>query len=190
MSGTVDFVNQGAQGQACLTITDATAFQSQLDLGQLGMIRESFDGQRAWTKTSFSPFEELHGQRLDMARLRHPLWLLGDWQSCYENPDVLKSDELDDDPVWVVLFRGKDIPNRTLYVNQDSGLIVKEKTALLIPGIGQLPVELTFDDYRSVNGVMLPFYVAAENAASGQTVIQYEAAVSLDSPFDYELTAD
>ena len=189
LQGRVRFVHQGAEGAAQLQFNSAGAWQNEHDLGKPGIVRESTDGQRAWIDVSFSPFEELTGQRRKLTVHRHPLWVLGPWQDAYEMPVVLQQTEFDDDPVWEVRFAGRDgLPDRTVLVETATGRIVEEKTALLLPGRGPLPVTTRYRDFRPVGGFMVPFFVSSENRATGRVEVQYESAEIAAGGEDYQLT--
>ena len=49
-----------------------------------------------------------------------------------------------------------------------------------MPGLGQIPVTVNFSDYRTVNGVKLPFKIVEKGPESGETLTQYETATTPD----------
>ncbi|MBC8352772.1 MAG: beta-lactamase family protein [Planctomycetes bacterium] len=186
LTGTVAFVHQGVQGKATLLISGLDRFLSESDLGKLGYIRAAYDGQRGWSDSDFHPFEELSGPRLKQLKYGHPLWFLQNWREAFDSAVIVQPGEVDSEKVFVLKLSAKGLPPHTLHVSAASGLVLKEETAAIAPGIGQLPVTLTYADYRPVNGVMLPFKIVSNSPQSGQIVTQFERATS---PLD-ELNRD
>ena len=190
MTGTVDFVHQGARGKVTQLISGVDRFLSGIDLGKLGHIRAAYGGKRGWSDTTFAPFEELSGPRLKQLKYSHPLWLLQNWREVFDSAAIVRSGEVDGEKVYFLKLSAKGIPTRTLAVSAKSGLVLKEKTAEIAPGIGQLPVTITYADYRPVNGVMLPFKIVAKTLQTGEIVTQFESATSLEelNDDDFQLT--
>jgi len=180
LTGTMTFVHQGASGKVTQLISGLDRFMSDIDLGKLGYIRTAFDGKRGWSDTAFAPFEELTGPRLKQLRYANPVWLLQNWREVFDSAAIVRSGEVDGEKVFVLKLSAKGIPTRTLYVSAESGLVLKEKTAVIAPGIGQFPVTLTYADYRPVNGVMLPFKIVSKTLHSGEVVTQFERSKTLD----------
>jgi CubicO group peptidase (beta-lactamase class C family) len=180
MTGKVAFVHQGAEGTITQLLSGVDRFKSDIDLGKLGNIRAAFDGQRGWTDSTFSPFEELSGSRLKQLKYRHPLWLLQNWREVFDSVAIVRTDEVDGEKVYLLKLSAKGIPTRTLAVSAESGLVLREKTAEIAPGIGQVPVSLTYTDYRAVNGVMLPFKIVTKTQQTGEIVTEFDSAISLD----------
>ena len=191
MTGKVAFVHQGAHGKVAQLISGVDRFTSEIDMGKLGDIRVAYDGKRGWSDSAFSPFEELSGPGLKQLRFQHPLWLLQDWREVFDSAAIVRSGEVDGEQVYFLKLSGKGIPTHTLAVSAKSGLVLREKTAEIAPSMGiQLPVTFTYADYRPVNGVMLPFKVAAKTPQTGEIVTQFESATSVDelNDDDFRLT--
>jgi hypothetical protein len=174
------FVHQGASGKVTQLISGVDRFRSDIDLGKLGYIRTAFDGKRGWSDTAFAPFEELAGPRLTQLRYANPVWLLQNWREVFDSAAIVQTGEVGGEKVFVLKLSAKGIPTRALYVSAESGLVLKEKTAVIAPGIGQLSVTNTFTDYRAVNGVMLPFKIVSKTLQSGEIVTQFERSKTLD----------
>ena len=184
LTGKVIFVHQGGRGKITHLVSGVDRLKSEADLGKLGYLRAAFDGQRGWTDSAFKPFEELSGRRLTQLKYRHPLWLLQNWRAEFDNAAIVRLDEVDGEQVYLLKLSAEGIPTRMLAVSAESGLVLKEKTAEIAPGIGQVPVTLTYSDYRPVKGVMLPFKIVTETQHTGEILTQFESATSLDELHD------
>lgn len=148
LTGKVDFVHQGVHGKMSLLISGLDRFMTDIDLEKLGYVKTSYDGKRGWSDSVFAPFEELSGPQLEQLKHKHPLWLLQNWRGTIDSAAILRSGEVDGDKVFVLKLSAKGIPTRTLHVSAESGLVLKEETAEIAPGIGQLPVTIKYTDYR------------------------------------------
>ena len=186
LTGKVSFVHQGARGKVTLLISGVNRLRSDIDLGKLGYIRGAYDGQRGWSDSAFHPFEELSGPRLEQFRCGHPLWLLQNWREVFDSAAIVQTGEVDGEKVFVLKLSAKGIPTHTLHVSAESGLVLKEETVAIAPGVGQLPLTYTYTDYRAVDGVMLPFKIVAKTLQSGEIVTQFKSATSLDELNDDE----
>ena len=182
----MSFVHQGARGKVTLLISGVNRLRSDIDLGKLGYVRTAYDGERGWSDSAFAPFEELFGPRLKQLRFQHPLWLLQDWRELFNSAAIVQTGEVDGEKVFVLKLSAKGIPTHTLHVSAESGLVLKEETVAIAPGVGQLPLTYTYTDYRAVDGVMLPFKIVAKTLQSGEIVTQFESATSLDELNDDE----
>ena len=126
------FTHQGARGKTTHLVSGVDRFKSETDLGKLGYIRTAYDGQRGWTDTAFGPFEELSGPRLVQLRFEHPLWPLQNWREEFDSAVIVRSDEVDGEPVYLLKLSAKGIPTRVLAVS-DPGA----ETALVqFPAVG------------------------------------------------------
>jgi CubicO group peptidase (beta-lactamase class C family) len=176
MEGTVNFVHQGARGTVQTLVSGRNRHATRIDVGKLGYIHEAYNGQDGWSDSAFAPFEELSGDKLAVLRHKHPLWLAGNWQEDYQSVAVIGDGEHEGQRVFHLRFTSEDLPDRTLHVAAESGLVLKEETAIIAEGIGQLPVSITYSDFRDIAGLRLPFCTRSENSQTGATVIQYESA--------------
>lgn len=176
--GAVRFVNQGATGKLTVIFDDEDRHGTMMDLGKLGYINGSYDGEKGWSDSTFGQFEEVLGPRLQAMQVTHPLWVLGDWADSYDSVTILDTVDVDGTQAFQVRLAAKDVPDRTIYVGIESGLVLKEDAAEILPGIGSLPITKTFSDYRAVDGIMIPFESSVSNSQTGKTVIQIEEVES------------
>ncbi len=133
-----------------------------------GLIVRGFDGARGWSKQGNQPHE------MEKAELM----LMKDWAEAF---DALKIKE----PYPRLVFRGKEkigasetyvlagaTPDRRrlrLYFDVKTGLLLRKQILANTP-VGSDPTQIDFADYKTVDGVKLPFTVSvyyAEFAFSG-----------------------
>ncbi len=180
LEGTVSFVHQGAKGTIEHLVSGLDRHATRMDIGKLGYVNDAYNGEDGWADSAFAPFEELSGDKLAVLRHKHPLWLAGNWQEDYQSVAVIGDGEHEEERVYHLRFTSEDLPDRTLHVSAESGLVLKEATAIVADGIGEFPVTITYSDFRDVGGIKLPFCTRSETSQTGATVVQYESASQPD----------
>ena len=97
-----------------------------------------------------------------------------DWRDFFDSIRVLNTGELDGRKVYVLKLQRGELPPVTVYVDADTGDVLRSETiALGLGGIGT-PVASRYEDYREVHGIRIPFRIVSSNEESGRSVIQYE----------------
>ncbi len=76
----------------------------------------------------------------------------------------------------------------TKVVDEQTGRVVAEDRLELFPGIGVVGVELSYEDFRAVDGMCLPFRIVVKYATPllGEFVVAYDAvetSVAAESAF-------
>jgi len=105
----------------------------------------------------------------------------GDLRDFYDSLQVLRSDNLDGQEVYVLELERGDLPAVTLFVDITTGDILKSIVVAVQEGGIGIPITTLYEDYREVNGVRMSFRAISSNELSGQIVIQGEAIeVNLD----------
>ena len=173
MTGTVWLPQSGVEGTFSTYVSGTDRIRSDADFGMFGSARWAVYGDRAWME-SFGRFDVLHGQLLAQAIRAHPA-AFDDWLDFYDSIRVLNASELDGRKIYVVKLERDELPATTVYVDAESGDILKsEGTVLAAAGIG-IPVVTRFEDYREVHGVRIAFRRVSSNEASGREVTQIDS---------------
>ncbi|MFC1964424.1 hypothetical protein ACFLWG_00235, partial [Chloroflexota bacterium] len=181
LTGTTFSQSAGVEGTFSVYVSGVERYRVDSDYGKYGYSRMAVNGDRAWVESSFGPFDELYGTFLEQAKRGHPSSDFGDWRDFYDSIQVLRSDKLDEQEVYVLKLSRGDLPPATIYVDSITGDVLRsEVVALQEGGIG-IPIIARLEDYRDVYGVRIPFRMISENEASGRTIVQYESIeVNLD----------
>ena len=88
---------------------------------------------------------------------------------------MLDTSELDGRKVYIVKLQRGELPSATVYLDAETGDVLKsEGTVLMEGGIG-LPVVTRFEDYREVHGVRIAFRTISSNESSGREVVQIDS---------------
>jgi len=175
VDGTIRSVQSGVEGTFSMYVSGIERYRVDSDYGRYGYSREALNGDQAWVESSFGPFDELHGKFLEQAKRDHPESLDGDWRDFYDSIQVLRSDNLDGQEVYVLELERGDLPPVTIFVDITTGDILKSVVVVLLEGGIGIPITTQYEDYREVYGVHIPFRRISSNENSGQIVIQVEA---------------
>ena len=143
----------------------------------------SQDGDRGWRDTSFDmePFDELRGALLEQLRREHPAVLFGDWRAYFDAATVLRTGDIDGRLIYVVRLETEDLPAIRLSVDAETGDVLRVERTLVIPGVGGMPVVDTYEDYRNVLGLRIPYRTIESNEATGRTIFEVESVeINLD----------
>lgn len=187
LTGTVDMVNQGVSGPVSTLFHGIERFNVRMDFGVYGAVAAASDGERVWMESMAQPFEELTGEERDNALKQFAAAsFTGDLRTYYDTVEVTAVEEFEGTKVAVVKATSKDGKRKSKqFLNLTTGLPLKEETAQQIPGMGALPVTITFRDYKDFGGTLLPMRMTTENPATGKTEIAYEKCeTSLSLPPD------
>jgi CubicO group peptidase (beta-lactamase class C family) len=177
---TVDFVNQGIEGEGASSSRAPNAAAQDITLAalgkKLGTLREFFDGTNGGTETNFTLPDIKSSKQLDNARVQYDFYALPNWKTLFKSVTVKKMDKVGGEDAYVVVMtpeRGSPVTN---YVSTKSFLIIKRDA--LFPGDSDNngPTAETYSDYRAIDGVLIPFKTIQQSIGLGEVIIQLKAA--------------
>lgn len=184
----IDFENQGVKGYGTsytkapnMSVTETT----MTALGKpIATAFEYFDGTGGGEILSFSPAETYTGQRLEDIKLENDFYGLLNWKKGLKSAEVTGVDKVNDEDVYVVTFRPEKASEYTYYISQKTFLPLK-RTGVVVSSTSdlKLPVSSTLSDYRSVDGVMMPFKTVSISPGMGD-VVTYVKEVKNNAPVD------
>ena len=181
ITGTIRSPQSGVEGTFSTYVSGIERYRVDFDYGKYGYSRMALNGDQAWEESSFGPFDELHGDFLEQAKRDHPASMDGDWRDFYDSIQVLRSDNLDGQEVYVLQLKRGDLPSVTIFVDTATGDVLKATAVVLLEGGIGIPVTAQYEDYREVHGVRIPFRTISSNEQSGGMTTQYETIeVNLD----------
>jgi len=126
--------------------------------------RSSFDGEQVRYAAKGKPTSTLEGPRAEQARRDSIFVRLGDWRRWYPRLQMIQRFELGGKSVLLVRAGDTSAPAPTLYVDSETGQLLREDSMAYIPNLGRIGRRLTFGDYRDVSGMLLPFRLEIELA--------------------------
>ena len=134
------------------------------------------DGDRALTGALGSRPREETGVMREQMLCDHPAVAYGGWSRRYDHIEVLKRIESDGRAALLVRTVPKEGPGSTKIVDEDSGLLLGEDKLEFLPGIGYVGLRSSYEDFRDVGGVRLPFRIVSRyaNPMLGAVTIEFE----------------
>lgn len=186
----MDFENQGVKASGVsytkapnMSVADVT----MTALGKnIATSFEYFDGTNGGEKISFAPAETYSGQRLEDVKYDNDFYGLVNWKKGLKSAEVSGTAKIAGEDTYVVVIRPEKASEFTLYISQKSFLPLK-KTSVIVSSTSsqKLPVTSVYSDYRTVDGVMIPFKTVSESPTMGN-VITYIKEVNHNIVIDGE----
>ncbi len=170
-----DFENQGVQATGTsyakapnMTATDTT----MTALGKkIALVWDYFDGNGGEESYTFAPADKYTGKRLEDVKIGADLYGPLDWRSKYKKIEVTKTAKVGDEDAYVVTFEPEKGSKFTEYYSTKTFLLLKREGSIpSSTGGPTLPYTVTFEDYRDVDGIKLPFKTTNSSPSNGSVV--------------------
>jgi hypothetical protein len=173
-TGKVNFVNQGIEGTFVNYVNGTSRFVNRLDLRPFGHIHTIYIDGDVWVD---SPFEQPIARtkaECEQALLNDPMLLFSDWSKTFKQVNVTGKEKIDNIECYVVRCVPHHAPVVTRYIDVSTGLLRKDVTGMVARGIGEVPTEFVYDDYRDVLGVQMAHKITASDPFTGSVVMLLE----------------
>ena len=122
---------------------------------QTGDSITAYDGHEGWLsvpgRTHVMSTEENAAARIDA-----DLYFAAHVKTQYQKFRVEPGEKIDGHDTWLVIGRTESLPPIRLYLDQQSGLLVRLVRYAETP-LGRNPTQIDYSDYRDANGVKVPF---------------------------------
>jgi hypothetical protein len=130
------------------------------NLTGVGQLIESYDGKNGWSMNPVQGSRDKSGQELLQARLASNFYREINLEKLYSKMAVKGIEKVGDKDAYVVIATPDGIPSETFYFDTVSGLLVRSDSTAITPE-GNAGIKTFYDDYRSVDGVKIPFKMRA-----------------------------
>jgi CubicO group peptidase (beta-lactamase class C family) len=173
----IDFENQGVQGKGSISSRAPNLTASDMiftALGKkIGSIVSFFDGNAGGEVMSFAPEETYSGKRLEDIKAGSDFYDVLNWKANYTTLTVKRMGKVGDEDVYILEKRSDKGTPVLDYISTKSFLLLRRDSVVVSETSGiELPQTQTFSDYRSVDGVMVPFKMVSTNIANGDIVLR------------------
>src|SRR5215217_2625104 len=140
---------------------------------QIGTIVSYFDGAAGGEVMSFAPEETYSGKRLEDIKAGSDFYDVLNWKANYKTLTVKRMGKAGGEDVYIVEKRSEKGTPVLDYISTKSFLVLRRDSAVVSETSGiELPQTQTFSDYRSVDGVMVPFKTVANSLVQGDVVMR------------------
>jgi hypothetical protein len=183
----IDFENQGVTGSGTISARAPNAMATAMTfiaLGKkIGTYHDFFDGTSGGEETSFSSGDTKTGRQLDDARITSDFYQLVNWKTLFKSVTIKKMSKVGDEDVYVVLKTPEKGNPVTEYISTKSFLILqRDLLASSNTSEEAEPMTETYSDYRTMDGVMLPFKTVSYDPGNGNAVLRVK-----EVKFDVEI---
>lgn len=183
----IDMESQGLTGYGVVKAKAPNMTASEMTLTALdkkiGSILSYFDGNGGGEMMSFAPEQIYSGKRLEDIKVGSDFYDVLDWKKNYPTITIKRIAKVGDEDAYVIEKRSEKGTPITDYVSTKTFLLLKRDSVVHseVTGVELAQTEM-FSDYRSVDGVMVPFKLTSSNAANGDTVVRVK-----EMKFDVEI---
>ncbi|HEY7546423.1 MAG TPA: serine hydrolase, partial [Blastocatellia bacterium] len=195
-TGTVELENQGLTADWTAYAKAPNMFSSVTKLmalgKKIGTLREYFDGSAGGSETDFAPPSPYKGNLIDDARVAATFHQELEWKTLFKSVVIKEVSKVGDEEVYVVVKTPEKGNPVTDYISTKTFLLVKRDRIVSSPaGDGAVPASETYSDYRSVDGIRVPFKIVSQTAGLGSAVtrvkeVKFNVAVP-DSEFKAQI---
>jgi photosynthetic reaction center cytochrome c subunit len=115
----------------------------------------AFDGKQGWLSVP-GRVHVMSGAENDGARIDADLYFPAHLKKLYRRFSVDSGEKIDGHDTYMVVGRTEDQPPLRLYLDKESGLLLRLIRYVETP-LGRNPTQIDYADYRDSNGVKIPF---------------------------------
>ncbi len=148
-----------------------------------------FDGTGGGQVYTFAPADTYTGKRLEDIRTSSDFYGLLNWKKNYKNVEVRGTRKIGDEEAYVVRFESEKGTDVTEFYSTKTFLLLRREGVITSSTSQQsIPYWTTFEDYREVDGVKMPFKSVNYSPSNGN-IVSTVKSVKHNVPVDDKLFA-
>jgi hypothetical protein len=159
---TLEMPAQGISMEMTIYHSRPSSFYALVESELTGKIERGTDGETAWEKTVMMGPRILEGQEREDLIRQATFDHLVRWKELYETAEAAGTEEVDGRPCDNVVLTPKGGKAQTYSFDRESGLLTKVSLTVESP-MGMIPVVTYMEDYREVEGLLMPFRSRVES---------------------------
>jgi hypothetical protein len=167
--GTIDIPDVGATGTVELLQKAPDKALTTVDLGPLGVQHDGFDGTIGWADDMQNGLRQKSGDELTEAKRAAIFGRELKMKTVYPTMTVKGHEAVNGKDAYIVEATPASGAAATLYFDAASGLMIRQIVTRSSPG-GAIEVDVTFSDFRDIEGVKRPFAVRQQTAMFTATI--------------------
>jgi zinc protease len=181
--GTMKMPMQGMEGFVTVYEAEPNKQYAIVSLGAAGTLMRGSNGEVVWEMPPGQPPQIKEGEDLKKAIQEATFNDFLHWRTLYSKIECVGVETEGDQTLYQVDATPIVGAVRSFFFDRDSGLMAKLKKAVETPG-GTLPVMTSLEDYRDVDGLLMPFKttesVMGMNIEFTATSIAHNAEIPAD----------
>lgn len=154
-TGTVELATMQAKGPITIYEAAPNKLYSLAEISGVGKIESGCDGQVRWENTAMTGPRLLDGDEKAIADRLSAFDATIHWKKYYESAKTTAIEDVDGKLHYRVVLTPKVGPPVTAFYDRKTFLQTKVALTMKSP-MGEVPLEIVFDEYREVDGVLLP----------------------------------
>jgi len=128
----------------------------EIESEAFGMIRNGTDGNIVWYLADNTGPIVQEGEARAAGLRAAAFNLATQWRDLYQKAECVSEELVDGKPCYKIVMTPNEGRPETCYFDKESNLLVKVEKSLLFADMPAMPLEFTFSDYKSVDGILLP----------------------------------
>jgi photosynthetic reaction center cytochrome c subunit len=132
----------------------------------------AFNGQQGWLSIP-SRTHIMSAAESDAARIDADFYFAANLKSLYQKFSVAPGEKIDTHDTWLVTARSEGKPPLRLYLDKDSGLLLRLIRYAETP-LGRNPTQIDYADYSPADGIKLPFRWTLARPGGNRFTIQID----------------
>jgi hypothetical protein len=169
IKGTFEITSIGLKGEIEIYSKAPNKFVTIQNIPGIGVVRDGYDGQIAWSENPMMGLREKSGGELAAVVLQADFYAPLKMKQRYPKLELKGKEKVGDRETWVILATPSSGASVTLYYDVQTGLQARVERELETPQ-GQFSIQTTMEDYRDVDGVKLPFTTYEESSVAKAVV--------------------
>lgn len=171
----VDLEQQGVKGKSTSWAKAPNKFATETEMFAIGkkiaIGWEYFDGTGGEEAYSFAPADKYTGTRLDDIKLASDVYSMLDWKKRFKTVEVTRVAKCGEEECYVVVFTPEKGSRYSEFYSTKTFLQMRrEGTISSSTSSVQIPYSIRFEDYRNVDGLMLPFRQINNTSNNGDVI--------------------
>lgn len=173
ITGTLSIPANGLTGAMTIKTKAPNRFVMVQTLPNIGDIRMGYDGKVGWSEDPMNGMRELKGVELAQARDEAERTADTDWRKKAKTVELLAPRKVGATLCYVVKVTPKIGTASTQYYDAKSLLLLRTDMVSVSPN-GKLPTETYLSDYRTVDGVKMPFKTRSIVAGIQEVIVTFQ----------------
>jgi hypothetical protein len=182
-TGVMEFTGKGVKAHMATYQAAPNKSYMVVEIEGIGKMEDGTDGSVVWERSALKGPRLKSGEEkavaLRGAAIHHDVH----WRDYFQKVEFTGVEPIDGHVCYRVALTPKEGQPETRYYDKKSNLLVRTNM-ILKTEMGEIPAEMSVSDYRSVNGVLMPFQLKQKVLGQEFTITQESIQSNVDIPKD------
>jgi zinc protease len=183
LTGTVELTGANIMGPIKLTQAVPNKLLLVMTLGPIGETKQGTDGKDAWEVSAVTGERDMSGEEKEAFIRDASFYKELDWKELYAKVECVGTEDVEGKPAYKVVLSPKSGKPTTQYYDKTNHLVVKQTSTTNSP-MGEISVDVYPSDYKSVDGILIPFTVTQKVLTQQIVMKMKEIKQNVEVPAD------